>query len=467
MKRVLAGLVAALALPAAAAVVSAQWETPNRAFHNATTFPLEGRHLVTACEACHLEGVYKGTPNTCYACHWVRRQDDRYALRLGSQCETCHRPTAWTPARWDHGAMTGLRLGPSHALLGCDTCHKGESFRTGSAACIACHREDYDRTQAPNHAAAGFPVACEGCHRPSDATFAGARFDHQSVFPLVGRHAVAACTTCHAGSVFKGTPRDCVGCHRTDYDRTQNPSHAAAGFPTTCDACHRPGDPGWTGAAGGFNHAAIFPLLGAHATQACTACHRNGQYKGTPRDCAGCHLAQYEATRTPNHRQAGFPTACDSCHRASDFGWSGASFNHAQFFPLAGDHARQACTACHAGGRYRGTPRECVGCHRASYDRTRDPDHRAAGFPTTCETCHRASDASWSRGRFTHTWFPLRGPHARECRACHLTSGNFRSFSCTVCHERGETDDEHDDEPGYRYESTACYACHPNGREDD
>ena len=57
---------------------------------------------------------------------------------------------------------------------------------------------------------------------------------------LVGNHAQAACANCHTGGVYKGTSRDCVGCHRAQYDRTTAPNHVAAGFPTTCEACHSP-----------------------------------------------------------------------------------------------------------------------------------------------------------------------------------------------------------------------------------
>ncbi len=39
-------------------------------------------------------------------------------------------------------------------------------------------------------------------------------------------------------------------------------------------------------------------------------------------------------------------------------------------------------------------------------------------------------------------------------------------FTCTNCHGRAETDDEHRGVGGYRYESVACYSCHPNGRAD-
>jgi hypothetical protein len=65
---------------------------------------------------------------------------------------------------------------------------------------------------------------------------------------------------------------------------------------------------------------------------------------------------------------------------------------------------------------------------------------------------------------FTHTRFPLTGPHNVTCIQCHTIANNFVQFACTACHERSKTDGDHRGEPGYRYDSIACYQCHPNGR---
>ena len=308
---------AVLGLFAAAAGPTAQFETPNRAFHNATSFRLDGRHQSVPCASCHVNGQYAGTPTTCYQCHWIRRKDDRYQTRLGSECESCHRPTSWTAATFNHAAISGVALGTNHRALSCDSCHK-------------------------------------------DAQFAGAT-------------------------------AECISCHRRDFEATKSPDHLAAGFPATCDSCHRPNDGVWQNAGGsGFAHAAVFPLVGRHASATCQSCHRNSVYKGTARDCAGCHTADY--------------------------------------------------------------------------NRTQNPSHVAAGFPTTCETCHRATDSAWTQGRFTHTQFPLTSRHNVPCAQCHTTAANFRVFSCTVCHARGEMDSKHRGRGGYIYDSNACYSCHPNGR---
>jgi len=518
------------------AVPKAQFETPNRAFHQKTSFRLEGRHLSTACESCHLNGVFKGTPTTCLSCHWIRRQDDRFKLQLGSQCEECHTPKGWTPARFDHAAAAGTPLSGPHRLLACQSCHKNDNLRSASGGCVTCHLKDYAAARQPDHAAGGFPTACEACHRAGDNSFHQARFDHQASFPLLGQHALQTCSTCHTNGLYRGTPRDCVGCHRTEYDRTTSPPHAAAGFPTVCESCHRATDASFRGVA--FNHNTVFPLVGQHAQQACLACHKNNVYRGTPRDCAGCHRAEYDRTTSPPHAAAGFPTTCDSCHRATDSSFRGvvfnhstvfalqgrhaqtacvschqnnvyrgtprdcvgchladynrttapahvaagfpttcetchratdssfrgATFNHTAVFPLLGRHAQQACATCHKNGVYRGTPRDCVGCHLAEYTRTTSPSHVAAGFPTTCDSCHRATDAVWTQGMFIHRFPITSGKHRFPCASCHTNPSSYQIFTCLTCHRQSEMDDKHKERSGYRYDSLACYACHPTGR---
>jgi hypothetical protein len=442
----------------------AQFETPNRQFHNATTFPLDGRHRDLPCESCHRQNVYKGTPTKCYDCHWVRRQDDRFRLQLGTQCEQCHRTTSWSAVRWDHSAMTSMPLGAAHQRLTCQSCHANNTFKTAQTTCASCHMKDYQATKTPNHAAAGFPTACETCHKPADATFSQARFDHGARFPLVGMHAQAACASCHVNNVYRGTPRECVACHRTQYDRTTSPNHASAGFSTDCATCHRPTDTSFRGA--GFNHNAVFALVGVHAQASCTSCHSNNVYRGTPRDCVGCHRTQYDRTTSPNHAAAGFSTDCATCHRPTDTSFRGAQFNHNAVFALVGRHAQTACTSCHVNNVYRGTARDCVGCHLTQYQRTTSPNHAAAGFPTTCESCHRNSDTSWTQGTFNHRFPITSGPHRVACSTCHQSSSSFATFTCLVCHEHDRTvmDEKHRGRVGYRYDSLACYSCHPQGR---
>jgi hypothetical protein len=176
-----------------------------------------------------------------------------------------------------------------------------------------------------------------------------------------------------------------VACHQTDYQRSQNPNHAAAGFPTTCETCHSAASATWSAS---FDHNRVFALVGVHQRQACATCHRNNVYRGTPTDCAGCHLADYQRTANPNHAAAGFPTTCQSCHRATDSTWQQGTFNHTWFPITSGRHAGLACSSCHT------TPNNfaafsCTACH----GRTQTDSHHTgvSGYrydSAACYACH-------------------------------------------------------------------------------
>ena len=65
--------------------------------HARTAFPLEARHAVLACSACHNRPVNTkiSLPVNCYGCH---QRDDIHFQTNGTQCETCHRPDNWRNA---------------------------------------------------------------------------------------------------------------------------------------------------------------------------------------------------------------------------------------------------------------------------------------------------------------------------------------------------------------------------------
>ncbi|MEZ5420882.1 MAG: hypothetical protein R2708_26565 [Vicinamibacterales bacterium] len=259
--------------------------------------------------------------------------------------------------------------------------------------CAGCHRPLYERTTAPNHAQAGFPTTCENCHRPTDANWNNGNFNHNQVYPLAGRHATAACATCHVNNVYRGTARDCVGCHRAQHDRTTAPNHAQAGFPTTCENCHRSSDTSWGNA--NFNHNQVFPLVGRHASTACATCHVNNVFRGTARDCVGCHRTRDDRTTSPNHAQAGFPTTCENCHRASDELVERRLLQPQPGVPAGRASRRRGVRGLSReqrlqghGARVRRLPPHALRPHD-------DPNHAAAGgFSTSCESCHRATDTS-------------------------------------------------------------------------
>ncbi len=415
------------------------WRTASRAFHKTAAFTLEGKHLAVPCASCHLKGVLKGTPTGCYDCHWIRKPDDRFKTKLGTDCQTCHRPIAWTAVTWSHAAATGFNLETPHKTLDCETCHKGQVFKGTPRDCTSCHRADYERVQNPSHTAGGFPTDCTGCHKASAPTWQGATFTH-TTFPLAGVHTTQLCGACHKNNVFKGTPRDCYSCHRTDYENSKDPPHAAAAFPTTCETCHKFTSPNWQDA--GFNHnsATTFALAGVHVTQPCTACHVNSVYKGTPRDCYSCHKTDFQSSKNPPHAAAGFAATCDTCHKYTDPAWKPASFNHntATTFALVGAHASAPCAQCHVNNVFKGTTRDCYTCHKTDFTGATTPVSHT-GFVTTCDTCHKNTDTTWSqKSAFNHsTYFPLAGVHATTlCAQCHV-SNNYRTVAtspCSACH---------------------------------
>ncbi len=447
------------------------WENRRTIFdlHSATLFPLTGAHQSADCFACHRDEPslsFASTPTDCFACHredyLATRQPDHPRSGFSTRCAGCHSTNSWQGAQFGFGPdfdhdiffpITG-----AHRGLDCESCH-ANGFAGTPTTCIGCHQADYDATVDPNHATAGFPTDCESCH--DTQSWLGATFDHDQFFALTGAHRGASCESCHADGLYAGTPTDCVACHRQEYDATTEPQHASAGFSTNCQSCHDTST--WEGAV--FNHDTVFALTGAHRATDCEACHINDTFAGTPRDCYACHTNDYNGTTDPNHRAAGFPTACEECHDTTN--WNNARFDHDQFFRLDGAHARVSCDSCHADG-FAGTPTNCFACHATDYEQTTDPNHRAAGFPTTCEDCHDTSD--WENADFDHDkFFPIsRGPHSRiACAECHVVPNNFQAFECIECHEhnRNDMNDEHDDVAGYIWESLACYSCHPDGRE--
>jgi hypothetical protein len=298
--------------------------------------------------------------------------------------------------------------------------------------CAGCHLPDFQKTTNPNHVAAGLPTTCAVCHTTTQ--WAGAKFDHAKTrFTLTGAHVSVACAQCHVGGKYTGTAQECVGCHLPDFQKTTNPNHVAAGFPTTCTTCHTTTQ--WAGAK--FDHSKTrFALTGAHVSVACTQCHVGGKYAGTTMQCYGCHVADYNATSNPNHKAAAFPTDCSVCHTTTN--WQGAKFNHntATRFALTGAHINVACSQCHVNNVFKGLASDCASCHLADYNKATNPNHKSAGFPMTCGTCHTTT--SWSGASFNHatTGFALTGAHAAvQCAQCHVNNNyNLTSGACANCH---------------------------------
>ncbi len=244
------------------------------AAHQASTYPLEGRHAATDCAKCHTS------------------EPDSLAARP---------------------AGTRVRLRPAHAR--CLDCHADPHrgrFEPGGArakrsSCRTCHTMDGYRptlVDAAAHARLGYPlegahraVPCQGCHAelkpaPSaaDPAVRGAVAGRDSLRALLFADAVSGCAGCHPsphGEQFKG--------------RGPRVKGGLAG--DACDACHgleafKPAER--------FRHDrdSAFRLTGAHEKVGCGGCHKSSRdaqgrtfvvYRPTPARCEECHV----------HRQQG------------------------------------------------------------------------------------------------------------------------------------------------------------------
>ncbi len=401
-------------------------------------FPLVGAHAAVACEECHKGAAvaqYQGLSTDCQSCHLKDFQSatnpSHTALNFPSACQTCHTADSWLGAKFDHLKFTGYALTGAHATLDCVSCHVGGKYQGTPTDCYSCHTKDYNGTNNPPHAKAGFPTTCSTCH--TTAAWEPATFDHSKApFPLTGAHVSVACASCHINGNFTSTPTDCYSCHTKDYNGTTNPNHVQTGIPTSCVMCHTTA--AWQPA--NFDHSkTVFPLTGAHVSVACTLCHVGGKFAGTPTDCASCHIKDFNGTTNPNHQQSGIPTTCAVCHNTT--AWQPATFDHSKTtFPLTGAHVSVPCASCHINNNYTTLPTDCYGCHKTDYTNTNNPGHVAAGFPTTCLTCHTTT--SWSGTSFNHatTGFTLTGAHVSvPCQSCHINNNYaLKDPTCKACH---------------------------------
>jgi hypothetical protein len=271
---------------------SANW-TNIRFDHDATRFPLKGKHASAKCETCHVRPIAAWKPPTgCNGCHL---SDDKHKGVFGPDCQTCHVETAWARVRFDHAKDARFALNGRHAAADCAACHLQQvKLKPTPITCIGCHRKD-----DPHKGQLG--DGCGTCHGEAKWTTA-VRFDHGlSDFPLLGKHAQVACKDCHATPAFLDAKTDCFSCH-------QKKDVHQGRYGRDCAQCHNPADwKRWR-----FDHAkqANYPLTGRHQSVACASCHAKRLDVSTR--CVSCHAAD------DKHRGS-FGASCERCHTTEAF----------------------------------------------------------------------------------------------------------------------------------------------------
>ncbi len=290
----------------------------------------------------------------------------------------------------------------------------------------------------------------------------GERFNHMATgYPLTGQHAAAECGSCHVAGIFKGTARNCSGCH-TKGQRVVATAMSSKHLVTTdpCEVCHT-NTVTFYGAR--YNHGKAVPGQ-------CTTCH-NG-FNATGR--AASHTSGSKLTKS-----------CDNCHRT--FAWLPASWNH------FGNTAK--CVTCHVTGgegaafvknAIGGTSPEafahnsqnaaldCESCHH-SYSSWYGAiyDHAAAG--AACATCHNSSRATGTAQKSGHV--SITG--TAQCSDCHSSTVTWlgalgaapanhsllnTASGCAVCHPNGSTSHVTGSTLHAYTNAPGCYSCHGRNR---
>ncbi len=175
--------------------------TPAKFDHNLSVFKLEGEHAEAACEGCHQNNVFAGTPSDCYSCH---QQDDEHGGQYGTNCAACHNPSDWEDATFDHN-LSNFPLTGRHAGLTCEQCHSGGQFAGLSTSCASCHGD-------PAFHAGMFGLDCAACHSTQN-WYAPYNGPHPGIADEGGsgvNHGGASCRDCHQPTLHTYT---CLACH--------------------------------------------------------------------------------------------------------------------------------------------------------------------------------------------------------------------------------------------------------------
>lgn len=199
----------------------------NKFDHDIAAFKLEGEHREAACDECHQNGLYKGTPTDCYSCH---KNQDEHGGRFGTDCSACHTPSDWDNASFDHN-RSSFPLTGAHTSVRCEDCHSSGQFAGLSSSCVSCHAE-------PQAHAGQFGTDCAACH--TTTAWSPATFNGQHTFPLDhGEEGLVACATCHPSNYETYT---CYGCHEhTEANiRGEHQEEGISDF-SNCVECHADG----------------------------------------------------------------------------------------------------------------------------------------------------------------------------------------------------------------------------------
>jgi len=442
--------------------------------------PVGTGHIPTSaqCDSCHKNYTtfkpaimsHAGTAGTCFNCHngsyLAMNAQAKHGTHIATtpsnqSCDACHGTATWKPATNFHVGVvagscatchngtnaTGKNLTHVPTTLACDTCHRTTDAHfapahmthtaTMTGQCSSCHGGSHTAVNALakplTHVTT--TVQCDTCHK-STTVWAGATYPHTAVAGM--------CSNCHNGNVLGAlgknighvaTTAQCDSCHKSTTVWTgANYTHAATAT-GTCSTCHNglaaPGKPSGTG---------HIPT-----TLQCDNCHKNYtafrpatmSHAGTTGTCLTCHNGTYTGfnAQAKNVGHIATTDSCDTCHRTT--AWLPASFVHTA--------SHTACTSCHgttATGKptvHIPTTQICSACHRAggAWMPLLTPYAHTGVVAGTCTTCHVSTFPGMD-------YKPLANhvPTTASCDACHLKTSwttlaafnHVGAVNCETCH---------------------------------
>lgn len=510
---------ATFALGLLSSLAFAQTPSTSSFDHNSTGFQLDTTHRRPSCDACHIQGKFKGTPRDCTNCH----RDAPTAQKpppqhvpvnvIGRQieCNACHTTISFAATKFQHGPDQGVTSGscavchngafkgqgvsgkpPTHmpTNLPCDSCHKTSGWLPAGythalvapGTCATCH----NGTRASGKTASHIPTSasCDACHAPGVAWTPVAVSMPSMHSAMTGPAAPSNCSTCHSGGFLAqnaqvkpathiATSAQCDTCHTSTstWATALKPDHDAMAPPATgrCATCHN-----GTTALGK-------PSTHVPTTAQCDTCHTNYtafkpaqmNHIGTDGQCATCHSGSYTFANAKAKPTSHIPTtaSCDTCHTGGFVNWSPAKMSHTG---TAGK-----CVTCHSGGfisqnaqtkppTHIATTAQCDTCHASTTTWATGTFNHAAATPAVtgrCSTCHNSVQALGKP--ITHV------PTAAQCDSCHA---NFTAFKpatmnhtgltgqCASCHNGSYLFANAQAKPINHIPTSAqCDSCHTNG----
>jgi hypothetical protein len=286
--------------------------------HQATGFPLHGKHAGLECRQCHVpagkDTLFQVKFALCTDCHKDAHDGQFASAPHMNHCEHCHTELAFAPSLMTLAKHQATRfpLDGGHVATACTDCHKpmAESravpYHFASLGCPTCHADPHHgefEARMLHQDRGGKQIGCLACHNTKSWSDLAA-FDHSSTrFALSGSHRAVGCAECHQPPnlektmlhvSFRDAPLRCEGCHEDAHAR----QFASSDGVTRCAGCHTTMK--WKPSL--FDHEkTAFSLQGAHQNAKCEDCHK------TQKEVAGREVLFYKPT----------PTACAACHGTS------------------------------------------------------------------------------------------------------------------------------------------------------